>query len=63
MYTFGNNRKQKHPNTYVPGEYLLLASDPAYGQGVSISKRMPSFTFANRYITKRHLMRRPRTEI
>lgn len=59
MYTFGINgdRKQTHLNTYIPGEYMLHGSEPAASGKVNPPKHRPSFTYVNRYIAKRRVMR------
>lgn len=59
MYTFGEprNRKQKHPNAFIPGDYLFLGSEPAATGHMHASIDMPSFTYIHRYLVKRQVMR------
>ena len=58
MYPFGNkHRKQTHLNTQPIIEYLILASEPAESV---LSKHNPSFSFVNRYLAKRQVLRRAR---
>jgi hypothetical protein len=55
MYTFGAKGDRKHTprNTYIPGEYLLLGSEPkdvmSAGRG--------TYSFRNRYLLKRRIIR------
>jgi|GEM_PF-2898350 len=58
MYPFGEfrNRKQKHPNTPTSVEYLILSSEPTETDGRT-SAVHPRFTYANRYLVKRQVMR------
>jgi hypothetical protein len=58
MYVFkGKDRKQTHLNTEPILDYLILASEPAESRGF---KTGPSFTYINRYIAKRRLLRKIR---
>ena len=58
MPTFGASRKQTRPNTTNTLEYLGLGSEPV-PSGEPLPK-LPRFTYANRYIMKRRMMRRLR---
>jgi hypothetical protein len=55
MYPLGTkgDRKHTHPNIYIPGEYLLLASEP---KDVQVASR-GSYGFRNRYLAKQHMLR------
>lgn len=58
MYPFkGKDRKQTGLNTEPIIDYLILASEPAESV---VFKHAPSFSFVNRYIAKRQLMRKIR---
>ena len=59
MYPFGRTlgRKQKHPNDFIPGEYLLLGSEPVVTNQADTKLFSPDLAPVNRYFARRRVMR------
>lgn len=55
MYSFGTkgSRQNTHPNTYIPGEYLLLASEPKDVRSASRG----TYGFCERYLARQRMLR------
>lgn len=58
MSTFGASRKQTPQNIVCKPEYLVLGSEPL--PSAEPLGKLPRFTYANRYLTKRQVMRKLR---